>query len=98
MIYTIQKTAHLLDQHKMTIDATTKFPLFVAIGAMPTIIVAVMWLGATAERVTANEKRADLALDRISRLEEKGDQVLDGIIDLKERLARIEERLKHRGN
>lgn len=78
----------------MEIDYKTSIPLFVAIGVVPAIVVAVFWIATVSARVSASEQRSDKIVDKIHVMEARGDRVLDGITDLRERLARIEEKLK----
>lgn len=78
----------------MIIDDRTKIPLFVAIAAVPVLVVAVFWIATLSGRVTATEQRTDRVVDKIRAMETKEDKILDGISDVRERLARIEEQLK----
>lgn len=78
----------------MHIDEKTKIPLFVALGSLPVLVMAVLWIGSLNARVGAEEARADRIVDKIHLMEQKDDRILEGIIDIRERLARIEERLK----
>lgn len=79
----------------MLIDEKTKIPLFVALGSLPVFVIAILWIGSLNARVGSEEQRADRIVDKIHTMEQKDDRVLDGIIDIRERLARIEERLKN---
>lgn len=76
------------------IDDKTKVPLFMAIGSLPVLVVAIFWVATLNSRVSASEQRTDRVVDKIHTMEAKEDKVLDGIIDIRERLSRIEERLK----
>lgn len=78
----------------VNIDEKTKVPLFMAIAALPVLVVSVFWVATLNGRVTASEQRTDRVVDKIHTMEARDDKVLDGIIDIRERLARIEEKLK----
>lgn len=80
----------------MTIDEKTKVPLFIVMATIPVIIVSVLWIGTLSARVTTAEQRTDRIVDKIHAMEGKEDRILDGISDLRERLARIEERVTRR--
>lgn len=78
----------------MTIDDKARIPLFVAVAAIPTIITAVFWVATLSGRVAASEQRTDRVVDKIHTMEAKEDRIFEVMIEVRERLARIEERLK----
>lgn len=78
----------------MEINDKTKIPLFMAVGSLPVFVVAIFWVATLNSRVSASEQRTDRVVDKIHNMEVRDDKVLDGIIDIRERLARIEEKLK----
>lgn len=78
----------------MTLDEKSKIPLFVAISAVPVLIVAGLWVGTLNGRVSASEQRTDRVVDKIHTMELKEDKVFEVMSDIRERLARIEEKLK----
>lgn len=80
----------------MQIDITdkTRIPLFVVLSTMPVLVVAIFWIASLGSRVAASEQRQDRVVDKIHTMEAKEDKVLEGIGDIRERLSRIEERLR----
>lgn len=78
----------------MEINEKTKIPLFIAIASIPVIVVAVFWIATLNGRVWASEQRVDRVVDKIHTMENKEDKILDVIVDVRERLARIEAKLK----
>lgn len=79
---------------QIDINDKTRVPLFVVFASMPVLIVSIFWIASLGSRVAASEQRQDRVVDKIHIMEAKEDKVLDGIIDIRERLSRIEERLK----
>lgn len=77
----------------MEIGYKTSIPLFTAVAVIPAIVVAVFWVATLSARVSAAEQRTDRVVDKIHIMEGKEDKILDVVIDLRERLARIEERI-----
>lgn len=79
---------------QIDINDKTRVPLFVVVATMPVIVVSVFWIASLGSRVAASEQRTDRVVDKIHIMEAKEDKVLEGIIDIRERLSRIEERIK----
>lgn len=77
----------------MVIDDKTRIPLFIVIAAIPTIVAAVLWIGTLNARVTTAEQRTDRIVDKIHSMEGKEDKIIEGIADLRERSARIEQKI-----
>lgn len=73
----------------MTVDAQTKIPLFAALGSLPLLVGGIIWLttiDAKASSANASALRNEVAVEKQVSI----------LLDLRERLARIEEQLKRR--
>lgn len=77
----------------MDITEKTRVPLFSVIVAMPILAGAVLWCGATNSRIASNEQRSDRIVDKLHTMESKEDRALEIVIDIRERLARIEAKI-----
>lgn len=78
----------------IVLDEKTRIPLFTVITIVPVIVISTLWIGTVSGRVTANEQRTDRVVDKIMRMENREDSLRDKLTDIRESLARIEERLR----
>lgn len=82
----------------MDINESTKVPLFVALGAVPIMVAAVLWIGSVSGKSNSNEDRLNRQADKIVRMETKTeawhDQEMLFLIEIRERLVRIEAKQK----
>lgn len=73
----------------MTVDSQTKVSLFAALGSLPLLIGGIVWL-------TTIDAKASAAADAAARNEAGIEKQVNLLLEMRERLARIEEQLKRR--